>query len=146
MKLNTLQRVHPNQRSAQVGRGGKRGKTSGRGGKGQTARAGNKPRPEFRDALMKIPKQRGRGMNTFKSFAPKSDIVSVADLERAFSQGDTVTAESLLAKGLIHKRSGNMPQVKILGDGVLTKKLAVSGCAASASARKKIEAVGGSIL
>src|SRR3989344_2939199 len=145
MQLNTLQRVHPNQRSAQVGRGGKRGKTSGRGGKGQTARAGNKPRPEFRDVLMKIPKQRGRGTNTFKSFAPKSDIVSVADLERAFSQGDTVTAESLFARGLIEKRAGTMPTVKILGDGVLTKKLTVSGCAASASARKKIEAAGGSI-
>lgn len=146
MKLNTLQRVHPNTRSIQVGRGGKRGKTSGRGGKGQTARAGNKPRPEFRDMLMKIPKQRGRGTNTFKSFAIKPDIVSVADLERTFSQGDTVTAESLLAEGLIQKRSGNIPRVKILSDGVLSKKLSVSGCTASSSARKKIEAAGGSIL
>lgn len=129
----------------QVGRGGKRGKTSGRGGKGQTARAGNKPRPEFRDALMKIPKQRGRGTNTFKSFAPTTAVVSIADLERVFSAGSAVTLESLLAHRLIRKRSGEMPPVKILGDGEITKKVSISGCAVSESARKKIEAAGGSI-
>ena len=146
MQLHQLQRVHPNKRKTTVGRGGKRGKTSGRGGKGQTARAGNKPRPEFRDALMKIPKQRGRGTNTFKSFAPDHSIVSVADLERAFAAGDTVTLETLLAKGLISRRAGVLPQVKILGDGEITKKISVSGCAASASARHKIEAAGGTIV
>lgn len=145
MQLNTLQRVHPNQRSMQVGRGGKRGKTSGRGGKGQTARAGNKPRPEFRDALMKIPKQRGRGTNTFKSFAPQSAVVSVSDLERVFSAESTITPVSLLAHRLIRKHSGEMPPVKILGDGEISKKVSVSGCAVSESARKKIEAAGGSI-
>lgn len=129
-----------------MGRGGKRGKTSGRGGKGQTARAGNKTRPEFRDALMKIPKQRGRGTNTFKSFAPRPDIVSLTALERVFSVNDTVTPETLLAKGLIKKRAGILPAVKILGDGEISKKLSVDGCAASKSARTKIEKAGGSLV
>lgn len=145
MQLHTLQRAHPNQRSAQVGRGGKRGKTSGRGGKGQTARAGNKPRPEFRDALMKIPKQRGRGTNTFKSFAPRPDIISLTVLERAFSTNDAVTPATLLAKGLIKKRAGVLPAVKILGDGEISKKLSVGGCAVSESARVKIEKAGGTV-
>ena len=46
-----------------IGRGGKRGKTSGKGGKGQTARAGARPRPEMRDFIKKLPKLRGHGVN-----------------------------------------------------------------------------------
>ena len=53
---------------AAVGRGGKRGKTSGRGTKGQNARAGRKKRPEMRDFIKRIPKLRGRGKSPFKSF------------------------------------------------------------------------------
>lgn len=128
-----------------VGRGGKRGKTSGRGGKGQSARAGNKRRPEFRDALFRIPKQRGRGTNTLLSLAVRPAIVSIDTVERSYNAGDTVTPESLFAKRLIAKRAGALPAVKILGDGALTKKLAVSGCATSAGARKKIEGAGGTI-
>ena len=145
MQLHQLQRVHPNRRRMTVGRGGKRGKTSGRGGKGQTARAGHKVRPEFRDVLMRIPKQRGRGTNTFKSLQPKPSVVSLAALERTFSQSEAVTLASLLEKGLIKKEAGHITAVKILGDGELTKKFAVSGCAVSASARQKIEAVGGTV-
>src|SRR3989344_1585172 len=59
MQLNTLKRKHPNKKSQQVGRGGTRGKTSGRGGKGKRARAGNKRRPEIRDIIKKLPKNRG---------------------------------------------------------------------------------------
>ncbi len=146
MQLHHLQRVHPNKRSAQVGRGGKRGKTSGRGGKGQTARAGNKTRPEFRDALMKIPKGRGRGTNTFKSFRPKHAVVSVEEVARAFACGEAVTREALLEKGLIARRAGVLPTVKILGDGEITHKISVGGCTLSASARKKIEAAGGKVV
>lgn len=59
MQLNTLKRENPNKKARQVGRGGTRGKTAGRGGKGQTARAGNKRRPQMRDIIKKIPKLRG---------------------------------------------------------------------------------------
>lgn len=55
----------------QVGRGGTRGKTSGRGTKGQNARAGHKKRPEMREVIKRIPKLRGRGKSSLKSFQTK---------------------------------------------------------------------------
>ena len=54
-----------------MGRGGTRGKTAGRGTKGQNARAGRKKRPELRDIIKRIPKLRGRGKSSLKSFQPK---------------------------------------------------------------------------
>lgn len=59
MQINNLKRIHKNKKDRLVGRGGKHAKTSGRGGKGQTARAGNKRRPELRDIIKKLPKNRG---------------------------------------------------------------------------------------
>lgn len=59
MQIHTLKRTHKNKKDRIVGRGGKHAKTSGRGGKGQTARAGNKRRPELRDIIKKLPKMRG---------------------------------------------------------------------------------------
>ncbi len=59
MQIHNLKRVHKNKGDRLVGRGGRRGKTAGRGGKGQTARAGNKRRPELRDIIKRLPKNRG---------------------------------------------------------------------------------------
>lgn len=59
MQIHNLKRIHKNKGDRLVGRGGKHAKTSGRGGKGQTARAGNKRRPELRDIIKKLPKMRG---------------------------------------------------------------------------------------
>ena len=59
MQIHNLKREHKNKKDRLVGRGGKHAKTSGRGGKGQTARAGNKRRPELRDIIKKLPKNRG---------------------------------------------------------------------------------------
>lgn len=59
MQIHQLKRVHKNKPDRIVGRGGKHAKTSGRGGKGQTARAGNKRRPALRDIIKKLPKNRG---------------------------------------------------------------------------------------
>ncbi|OGI73105.1 hypothetical protein A3D42_02165 [Candidatus Nomurabacteria bacterium RIFCSPHIGHO2_02_FULL_41_18] len=59
MQIHDLKRSHKNKKDRMVGRGGKHAKTSGRGGKGQTARAGNKRRPELRDIIKKLPKNRG---------------------------------------------------------------------------------------
>ncbi len=67
MQFNTLKRKTPNKKSKQVGRGGTRGKTSGRGTKGQNARAGRKKRPELRDFIKRVPKLRGRGKSSLKS-------------------------------------------------------------------------------
>ncbi|MFM7087908.1 MAG: hypothetical protein ACKOW9_00010 [Candidatus Paceibacterota bacterium] len=64
MQINELKRVHKNKKDRIIGRGGKHAKTSGRGGKGQTARAGNKRRPELRDIIKKLPKLRGYRFNS----------------------------------------------------------------------------------
>ena len=66
MQIHNLKRQHKNKKDRMVGRGGKHAKTSGRGGKGQTARAGNKRRPELRDIIKKLPKNRGYKFNSVK--------------------------------------------------------------------------------
>ena len=67
MQFHSLQSKTKRKKSRQVGRGGTRGKTSGRGTKGQNARAGRKKRPELRDTIKRIPKLRGRGRSSLKS-------------------------------------------------------------------------------
>ena len=144
MQLNQLQRVTPRKYEKRVGRGGKRGKTSGRGTKGQKARAGHRIRPDVREQLKKLPKLRGYKQ---KSIQDKPLVVNVASLEVAFASNDQVNPSVLLERGLIRSRRGSKkPVVKILGDGELTKKLNVSGCIISAPARTKIEKAGGSII
>ncbi|MEX0919174.1 MAG: hypothetical protein WDZ64_00290 [Parcubacteria group bacterium] len=72
MQFHTLKRKTKNKKARQHGRGGTRGKTAGRGTKGQNARAGRKKRPEMRDAIKKLPKLRGRGVSSLKSFQPRA--------------------------------------------------------------------------
>jgi large subunit ribosomal protein L15 len=149
MQTDALKRTHPNRKRMQVARGGKRGKTSGRGGKGQTARAGNKRRPEWRDIIKRLPKLRGRGKNSNKSIktdSRKPAIVSLAALEIAFSSGEAVTPIILVEKGVVPTFSGRVSRIKILGGGELTKSLKVSGCGVSESAKAAIEKAGGSIV
>lgn len=142
MQLNQLQRVTPRTYPKQVGRGGKRGKTSGRGTKGQKARAGHRIRPDVREQLKKLPKLRGYKQ---KSIQAKPSVINVATLEVFFTAGDAVNPKSLLERKVLRARKGSTPVVKILGEGELSKKLIISGCAVSASAREKIEKAGGSI-
>ena len=119
------------------GHGSGNGKTAGKGHKGQKARSGA-PRPGFEGGQMplyrRIPKRGFTNRNT-------KDIVAinVSDLEK-FENGATVTIESLKAAGIVKEpRDG----VKILGNGELTKKLDVKVSAFSASAKERIEALGG---
>lgn len=141
MQLNTLKRKNPNRKARLVGRGGTRGKTSGRGGKGQTARAGNKRRPQMRDIIKKLPKLRGYRFNsTVSKFSP----VNVGALN-VFAKGDTVNPETLFAKKLVRKSGGVFPKVKILGTGELSVNLTIENCKVSTSAKEKIEKAGGSI-
>ena len=128
-----------------VARGGKRGKTSGRGGKGQSARAGNKRRPEWRDIIKRVPKLRGRGKNSHKSFQEMATVINLSDIEAAFSSNGEITPTTLMEKGIISTRSGQIPYIKILGGGEVTKAFKISGCAVSGSAREKITKAGGSI-
>ena len=115
------------------------GKTSGRGGKGQTARSGSSIRIGFEGGQMplirRIPK---RGFNNVR-FGNQFVAVNVGDLNR-FDEGARVDEAALRTIGLANGRASG---IKILGDGELTKKLTVSAHAFSASARSKIEAKGG---
>jgi large subunit ribosomal protein L15 len=143
MQLNELTRKTPNKDKKRVGRGGIRGKTSGRGTKGQKARAGHRIRPEFREKLKKLPKLRGYSQ---KSVAEKPLVVNLAALERTFAAGDTITPKLLIDRGVVRARKGAViPAIKILGTGELTKKFGISGCTLSESAKQKIEKAGGSI-
>jgi len=142
MQLNELKRSHKLKKSKRVARGGKRGKTAGRGTKGQKARAGHRLRPELRDIIKKIPKHRGY---RFKSLQTKPTPINFDVLEKLFAAGETVSPETLLAKKLIKKTGGRMPKVKILAKGKLTKKIVVTGCTYSETAQQAIEAAGGTV-
>jgi len=146
MQLNSLSSRTPHKKRPHVGRGGKRGKTSGRGGKGQTARAGHHIRPEVRDLIKKLPKRRGHGKNrarTVKTNRIPVSAVNLAALEAAFNAGETVSPATLLAKGLVRRAKGRAPMVKILGMGSLTKALTIQKCEVSASALAAITKAGG---
>ena len=119
------------------GHGSGNGKTAGKGHKGQKARSGA-PRPGFEGGQMplyrRIPKRGFTNRNTKYIVA-----INVSDLER-FENGTTVTVDVLREAGLV---KNSFDGVKILGNGELTKKLDVQVNAFSASAKEKIEALGG---
>ena len=119
------------------GHGSGNGKTAGKGHKGQKARSGA-PRPGFEGGQMplyrRLPKRGFKNMNRLEIVA-----INVSDLER-FENGATVDVNALVESGVVkNPRDG----VKILGNGELTKKLNVKVSAYSASAKEKIEALGG---
>ena len=146
--LNSLKK-NPKQASARrIGRGGKRGKTSGHGHKGQKQHGRHGIRPEMRDMIKKLPKLRGHGINrsrTVNSSRVAATPVNLAQLEAAFAAGEEVNPGILVDKGVVATRAGRAPQVKILGRGALTKKLSVKDCAVSDAAKKAIEAAGGTV-
>jgi large subunit ribosomal protein L15 len=142
MQTHNLKRNNPNKTSIRVGRGGKRGKTSGKGHKGQKARAGNSSRPEIRDMIKRLPKLRGY---RFKSFRPDYTPINVVKLDIAFKDGDKVNPLSLIKKGLLSKKKGRIPKVKILAQGEISKKLTFSKVSFSQTAKEKIEKAGGKI-
>ena len=121
------------------GAGSGNGKTAGKGHKGQNARSGGGVRPGFEGGQLplyrKLPK---RGFNNYR-FAKCYSVVNVQLLNK-FNDGDVVDCAALLAMGLIDNANCG---VKILGEGELTKKLTVKAAVFSASAKEKIEAVGG---
>ena len=140
MKLHELQpALGSNKEAKRKGRGpgSGNGKTAGYGHKGQKARSGVK-KAGFEGGQM--PQQRRlpkRGFNNI--FATVYANVKVADLER-FEDGTVVTTQTLIDAGIIKKP---LDGVKVLGNGELTKKLTVQVAAYSASAKEKIEKVGG---
>ncbi|MBP9760195.1 MAG: uL15 family ribosomal protein [Candidatus Pacebacteria bacterium] len=148
MQLNELQKSSGISKARRIGRGGKRGKTSGKGHKGQSSRAGRKIRPAERDFIKKIPKRRGHGKNRSRTVNPSKVRpvgVNLAVLELAFEAGDRVDPRALVIKGVLRPDAGRAPVVKILGVGTLTKKLTIVNCEFSATAKMAIEKVGGSV-
>ena len=121
------------------GPGSGNGKTAGKGHKGQNARSGGGVRPGFEGGQLplyrKLPK---RGFNNYR-FGKKFAVINVQSLNK-FNDGDIVDCEILLANGIIN---ACFDGVKVLGEGELTKKLTVKAAIFSASAKEKIEAVGG---
>ena len=123
-----------------VGRGeGSKGETSGRGDKGTKKRY--QVRPGFEGGqlplYMRLPKLRG-----FKNpFKKEYQVVNVAALAELFPQGGEITVADLVAKGAVR----NGFPVKVLGDGEVSAAYTLKGVKASASAKSKIEAAGGSI-
>ncbi len=145
MKLHTLS---PNKGSKHrvkrlgCGESSGQGKTSGKGNKGQKARSGGSVRPGFEGGQMplhrRLPK---KGFNNY-NFKTTVSVVNVAQLEKAFEDGATVSEEILREMGLV---SRNTDIVKILGQGEISKKLTIAVDAVSASAREKIEKAGGKV-
>lgn len=147
MQLHELQPTTPRKSEKRIGRGGKRGKTSGRGHKGQKARAGNSTRPEMREHIKKLPKLRGHGINraqTVDGSKVLPVVINVAALA-GLDAGTEVTPKTLVQAGIVATRRKKAPAVKILGNGELAVKLSVKDCAVSKTAREKIEAAGGSV-
>jgi len=146
MQLHELKPIHKRKKRKRVGRGGKRGTYSGRGIKGQKARAGRKLKPVIRELIKRYPKLRGykfkSKLNNQKS---KIAIVNLNILEKKFNAGEKVTPEILLEKKIISKIKGKMPVVKILGKGEISKPLEVENCQFSKQAKEKIEKAGGKI-
>lgn len=144
MQLHNIKKENPNKKARQVGRGGARGKTSGRGGKGQTARAGNKRRPQMRDIIKKLPKLRGRGKNSLKSV--ESKVQSVSLLQISSLNTEIINRDVLLKNGIIKREGGKLPQIKIVGNTPVTKKIQIAkGINISAGAKEIIEKAGGAI-
>lgn len=112
---------HNKNKAPRIGRGGKRGTTSGRGQKGQGAHAGRGTRPAERDYIQRLPKLRGRGTHQNKPKSVKLPVINVGDLDMT----------KPMPKGY-----------KILGGGDITKSVRVYG-KVSKSARIKIEKAGG---
>ena len=141
MKLNELSPAVGSTKEAYRkgrGHGSGNGKTAGRGHKGQHARSGGSTRIGFEGGQMplarRIPK---RGFNNI--FAKPLEIINLSALNR-FEDGETVTAEALLAKGILSKCEYGY---KVLGNGNVTKKVTVQASAFSQAAKEAIEAAGG---
>lgn len=118
------------------------GKTSCKGNKGQKARSGSGTRVGFEGGQMplhrRLPK---RGFNNV-NFKTKVEVVNLAQIEKAFNDGDTVDGEALRKAGLINRACD---QIKVLGQGEITKKVSLVVDTISASAKEKVEKAGGSV-
>lgn len=144
MQLNDVHRgIQKNRKRKRIGRGSGsgHGKTAGRGHKGHKSRSGYSRKPTFQGGAMpmirRIPK---RGFNN--RWAVTVFAVNVGKINDSFDDGAEVTLKAMAAKDLA---KGTFDEVKILGDGEITKKLTISAHRFSKTAEEKIIAAGGTI-
>jgi large subunit ribosomal protein L15 len=142
MQVNELKTKNSNKNRKRVGRGGKKGTYSGKGGKGQTARSGRKLVPIIRELIKRYPKLKGYRQFEMEDF---SAVINLDRLEKHTKEGDVITPAYLVQKGLVRQIKGKVPAVKVLGKGELTKKLIIEHCTVSATAKAAIEKAGGVI-
>jgi large subunit ribosomal protein L15 len=152
LTLSSLKPAQKRRARKRIGRGlgSGKGRYSGRGIKGQKARSGSHTmRAGFEGGqmpiYMRLPKQRGSTSKDAMPIGPHRTStvpVNLRDLERVFDDGAEATLEAMVEKGLI---KNTRTDVKVLGEGELTKKLTVTAHSFSASAREKIEGAGGSV-
>src|SRR6185295_5395925 len=133
---------HKKRKRVGRGPGSGHGKTSGRGHKGQGQLAGWSASPIFEGGasplIRRIPK---RGFHNM--FAKSVAVVNVGDLEAAYKSGESVTMDSLREKDLA---KGRYDELKVLGNGELTKSLKITAHRFSASALEKIQKAGGEAI
>ena len=151
LNLSNLKPAQARKDRKRVGRGlgSGKGRYSGRGLKGQKSRSGShKMRPGFEGGhnplYMRLGKQRGGSKDAMAVGPHRTSTapVNVAALEERFDAGAEVTIDALVEKGLIRN---TRTDVKLLGQGELTKKLSITVHAASATAREKVEGAGGTL-
>lgn len=142
IQLHQIKPLHLPKKEKRIGRGGKRGKYSGRGIKGQKSRAGRKLKPVIREIIKKYPKLRGYRFKAKKEM----EVVNLDVLEKKFQEGEKISPDTLLEKKIISKIKGKVPKVKILGMGEIKKGIIVENCSLSQRAREKIEKAGGKII
>ena len=144
MQIHQIKRGHKLKKRKRVGRGGKRGAYSGKGLKGQKARAGRKMKPVIREIIKRYPKLRGYKFNP-KIKNPQIVVLNLEILDKKFNKDSKITPYILRDMGIINKIKGRMPKVKILGKGKITKPLIIEDCFISKAAREAIEKAGGTI-
>lgn len=124
------------------GEGSGRGKTCGRGGKGQTARSGGSIRPGFEGGQMPLYRRLPRRGFNNRKFRTEYAHVNLGAIDRL--EGiDEVDREVLVSRGLVNAKAG---PVKILAGGELTRAIKIRADKFSAAARQKIEAAGGEAI
>ncbi len=140
MQLHNLKPSSNKAKRKRLGRGGKLGTYCGRGVKGQKARSGSGKGPSFQgteSSFLKLPKKKG-----FKSIYDKLEVVNLAELNKKFKDGETVSPKTLIERKIIGKIKRG---VKILGMGEVDKKLVIENCSVSKTAGEKVEKAGGEI-
>jgi len=142
MQLHQIKSDNKRQTKKRVGRGGKRGTFCGRGNKGQLSRAGKRMQPAIREYIKKYPKLRGYKFNTKDK---NIVITNISEINKKFVQGELVSPKTLIKKKMISKMKGKIPQIKILGDGKIDKKVIIKDCVLSKVAEEKIKKAGGEI-